>query len=151
MTEGSKLSAACAKMPLDARIVAYWAYFAGFISFVFGVLLLCKAGYFPDDEVRLIAFGLVSLTSESSFAVYFLFFAFANLVCGYGLARRYKFGWWLMLILSIYTVSDFVLALSDNRVATTIGICINLTIIGWLICRRRVYRIGVKAGEIDPR
>ena len=130
------------KMPLDARIIGWLILVTAFMDFLFAVLLTTGISRFLTDESRLILFGTFRLASELSFGIYFFCLGLMTVVCGYGVAKGYKFGWWCMLIYSTYHIADTILIYPHNRVNASIGICISVGIIVWLVSRRKIYNIG---------
>ncbi len=144
---------ACAKlkMPLDVRIVAWLCFIGGFMGL--GVVLLLATGsmHFAADYTRPIVFGAFSIASDLSSGIHALVTGIASLVCGYGIMKGLKFGWWLTLIYSINNIGDSVLLLlsyeHDNP--AIIGMCISLALIIWLVYRRRLFKIVQKAKRVE--
>ena len=137
------------RMPLDARIIGYCVVFGASISVLLGISLACGVSRISKPEVRLVALGLFRLTSQLSFGLYFLLLGFAYVVYGYGIARGYRFAWWLGLVTCSYTLCDFVLVASAYPSASTLGICMHSVMIAWLVFRRRLYGIGTRAQKGD--
>lgn len=130
------------KMPLDVRIVAWLLVISAFMHFFITLLLLIGIAHSPSDYNRPVLFGTLSLGSDLSSGIYSSLLGGASLVSAYSLVRGHKFGWWFVLIFSIYNIYDALLLLSCYPTGATIGICISFGIIGWLVYRRRLYNIG---------
>ncbi|MBW8042299.1 MAG: hypothetical protein FVQ85_20185 [Planctomycetes bacterium] len=132
-------------MPLDAKIVGWFIFYTAFISLLIGVLLVSGIGRFTSSESsRNILFGTITISSELSHGIYIICISFLHFVCGYGVAKGYKFSWWLMLIPSLSVICDWIMMLPDHQTGALICICINLGIIAWLIYRRKFYGIRAK-------
>jgi hypothetical protein len=138
-------------IPLDARIIGWFVFYTAFISFFIGVLLLSGLSHFTSSESRIILFGTITLGSEMSHGIYISCISFINLVCGYGVAKGYKFGWWLMLISSSIFICDWIMMFPDHQTVALICICINLGIIAWLFYRRIFYGIMAKPKIISDK
>ena len=130
------------KMPWDAKIIGFWAFFAAAIAMFFAVLLFLGIGKFTNVEHRRIFLGLIYISSELSFGVYFLILGLINLVCGYGLLYGFKFGWWCTLAYSVNLICDSLLLTSDYSNEKIMCICVGIGIIIWLFWRRRIYNIN---------
>ena len=130
------------KMFLDVRIVKWFLFVvASFLFFVSG-LLLTGLSDIAENYQRFVLFGILSLTSNLSFGIYFFCTGIISVVCGYGISKGFKFGWWCLLVYSIYHFSDILLVFYHHQVNAIIGICIDLGLITWLIYRKRLYGIG---------
>lgn len=135
------------KVSWDIRAIGWLYYLIGAVLLVLSFLLLSGFGKIPSDENRLILMGMISLTSEVSYGIHNLCMGIIALICGYGIIRRFKFVWWLMLIYSINGISDSLFVISLYPMTAIISICLSIGIIFWLIYRRKFYGIGLS--DID--
>lgn len=130
------------KMPLDVRIVASLGFISALMSFAFVLLLVIGVAHFPSNYQRPVLLGVFHLRSNLSAGVHSFLVGLASSVSAYGLIKGCKFGWWLALVFSLSAIPDSLLMFSDYPVSVTIGICISIGIIIWLVLRRGLYGIG---------
>ena len=137
------------KMPLDVRVVVWLEIISSLMHFIIVGLLIIGIAHSPSNNHRDVLFNTVCLSTNLSTGTYSFSLGLACLVGAYGLWQGYRFGWWFVLIFSIYNISDSALMFSDYPITTTIAICFSLGIIAWLIYRRQLYKIGIKSEELE--
>ena len=132
------------KAPLDVRIVVWLLVVGTIMELLIGSLLVLGIGHSPPNHHTKIFWGLV-VPSDLFLGVYTFAHAVTGLIGAYGLARLSKFGWWFVFFLDIYGMSDAYFRSQEYPVTVTIGICLGLATIVWLIYRRQLYGIGARA------
>jgi hypothetical protein len=131
------------KLPKDIRIIVWILAVLAVIYFVLAALFLSGTSKFVSEGARPALFGLLSLVSETSSGMYFLVLGVAGLISVYGLKKGFKFGWWLVLVLSINSILDGLPLLKNHTVGVLITTSIRILLIFWLFYRRRFYGIGI--------
>lgn len=123
----------------DVLIVGGFLIIMSLLFLAIGVILLARIGSFFQIERRQIIFGLILISTEKDFGLYYLFLAVMTAVSGYTIITGYRLGWWLALTFSIYHLSDSILILLQYPHQSLISICIDIIIVIWLILRRKLY------------
>lgn len=129
-------------IPLDVKIVSLFFLILGGISVPLILLTIIGIGRFPSPKPVL--GGLILLSSHLSIEVLEFLIGVIFVVTGYGLAVKWKHGWYLCLFVSLYGILDAVSMLKKFPASTFITICMDLGIIIWLFWRRRLYSIGIR-------
>ncbi|HIJ69734.1 MAG TPA: hypothetical protein HPP87_00050 [Planctomycetes bacterium] len=130
------------RMPLDVRIIA-WLFVGGaIITFFMVALSLFGLLNLNPDYSPSVLFGLVSLDSNFTSAIYYLLCAVLELICAYGLITGRAYAWWLTMMHSVIIFFDAILLYSHVPTAATLSMAIVLSIVVWLLSRRRLYGIG---------
>jgi len=130
------------KMPLDVKIVVVLGVIASIMHFLVFTLILLGLAHSPSGYQHRVLFGLLRFVSDLAVGTHSFIMATVCLGCAYGLAKGYKFAWWLMLIFSGSNIVDSFLLSSDFPITGTTSIFFSLMMIGWLIFRRKLYHIG---------
>jgi hypothetical protein len=131
------------KAPLDVKIVAWFFIIVGIIGILLDVLLIIGIAKSASGSPRKVFFGAFNLISGTSNGMYFLMIGTMNFITGYILKKGSKIGWWLAFAGSINGISDSILlGFLEYKNSATTGIFINLSIIIWLLYRRKIYNIG---------
>ena len=131
------------KPPIDVRIIFWILIVTGLIHFFSAGLLLSGLSQLPPEHKQPILFNALILDSNLSVAIYYCLGAMGCLFAAYGINKRYKWAWWLLLIFSIYNISDSLLFFPYSAVSSVISIFLILGIIIWLLYHRKLYRINL--------
>jgi hypothetical protein len=142
-SETPKEAVKARKLPLDAKIVGWLLFCDAIILLLIGVVLIAGIGHFTGNSRRSLLFGLLTITSELSHGVYVLFLGFVMFAGGLGLIQGRKYGWWIMLVSSLYCILDNYLAQADEGVYPMWGLYILSVITAWLLLRSKVYGIRI--------
>ncbi len=131
--------------PLDVKIVAWLAIVVGIIVMLLGILLITGIAHSLPGRPTKVFFGIITLTSDTTSAIYTLIIGAMNFITGYVLKKGKKIGWWLAFIGGIYGISNYIsLGFSEHKVSNSIGILLSFGIVIWLILRRRLFGIVIK-------
>ena len=131
------------KLPLDAKIVGWLVFCDAIIVMLIGLALITGIGHLTSNSKRSLLFGLLTITSELSHGVYTLFLGFAIFAGGLGLIQGRKYGWWIMLVSSLYCILDNYLLQVHKDIYPMWGLYMLSVIIAWLLLRSKVYGIRI--------
>lgn len=130
--------------PLDVRIVAYLVYVCAFLQLGVGLLLATGVAK-PVDASWPILCGAIVLTSKGALVACQFSLGVCTLFEAWGLMRRMKFAWWLLLASTIYAMAEAVSHLAKYPVSAGIGIATGLPFFAWLWFRRELYGVHLGA------
>ncbi|MBW8041075.1 MAG: hypothetical protein FVQ85_13885 [Planctomycetes bacterium] len=131
------------KSPLDAKIVGWLFFCDAIIVMLIGLALITGIGHLSDNSSRSFLFGLLTITSELSHGVYTLFLGFAIFAGALGLIKGRKYGWWIMLVSSLYCILDNYLVQVNKGMYPMWGLYMLSLITAWLLFRSKVYGIRI--------
>jgi lysylphosphatidylglycerol synthetase-like protein (DUF2156 family) len=127
------------KTPIDLRIVVYITYTLGFYLLVVNALLLTPVARLGENGWTIL-FGTVTLSTKLYCAIYGSIFGFLHLICARGLMKRLKLAWWAILIIKIYELPNTSFSYPKTQIVfALIWTFINVTIIIWLLLRRKLF------------
>ncbi|MCD4830524.1 MAG: hypothetical protein K8R02_01800 [Anaerohalosphaeraceae bacterium] len=127
------------KTSRETNIIAIIVALPACLFFLLGVSLLIGFADIPHQDSRPALFGMVWLVSELEFGIYYILISSATMLTVFGIVRKYKWGWWFLIILSVYHIINNFLVLPRFETSITIIAIIKIGIIFWLIYRREFF------------
>ena len=141
--ETSKETVKARKSTLDAKIVGWIVLCNAIIALLIGLLLVTGIGHVAGNTKRSLLFGILNISSDLSHGVYDLFLGLVIVVGGLGLIRGRKYGWWIILVSSLYCILDNYLLQVTKGIFPMWGLYILSVITAWLLLRSKVFGIRI--------
>lgn len=128
---------------LDVKLTSCIIGIFSALFFMFGLLLIIGVGHFTETDIKLIArpalFGVIWLASEFGIGINLLIVSSLGLCSAYGIWKKYRYGWWSLLVWSAYNFLNDMLMFSKFKVFVTITSLCYIGIFIWLFYRKNFY------------
>jgi hypothetical protein len=128
------------KTPLDAKIIGGFLSLSGLLGILLGVVLVTGIGHFTSESETAILFGLFTVSSELGHGIYNIIGSIYILIGSYGLIRRRKYGWWVMISFCAYFFLEGMLSGTKAHIWAFFmygGVTL------WLLCRSKTYGVRI--------
>ena len=133
------------KWPIDLRVIMALAIVSCVVHFSLIVLLALGVAHVPEDMRDRVLFGTLVISSERSHGIYDFVMGLCNVIFVYGLFKRTRWAWWYAMALMTYGVIDSAFSFSLLPAVVTMTMLLSAGVIAWLVYRRHLFGIGLKA------